>query len=63
MSPRIPNEEPLRIECRHFVECVRSGSEPLSGPDSAMRTVRVLESLQRSLDEGGVPQALAGSGA
>ena len=63
MSPHIPNEEPLRIECRHFVECIRSGTEPQSGPESAMRTVRVLESLQRSLDEGGVPQALAGSGA
>jgi predicted dehydrogenase len=63
MSPRIPNEEPLRIECRHFVECIRSGTEPQSGSESAMRTVRVLESLQRSLDEGGVPQALAGSGA
>ena len=63
MSPHIPNEEPLRIECRHFVECIRSGTEPQSGSESAMRTVRVLESLQRSLDEGGVPQALAGSGA
>jgi predicted dehydrogenase len=61
MSPRISNEEPLRIECGHFVECVRTGAEPQSGPESAMRTVRVLESLQRSLDEGGVPQALAGS--
>ena len=63
MSPHISNEEPLRIECRHFVECIRSGTEPQSGSESAMRTVRVLESLQRSLDEGGVPQALAGSGA
>ena len=26
MSPQISNEEPLRIECRHFVECVRTGS-------------------------------------
>ncbi len=63
MSPRIPNEEPLRIECRHFVESVRTGVEPQSGAQSAMRTVRVLESLQRSLDEGGVPQAMAGSNA
>jgi predicted dehydrogenase len=63
MSPRISNEEPLRIECRHFVDSVRTGTVPQTGPDSAMRTVRVLESLQRSLDEGGVPQALAGSGA
>ncbi len=58
MSPQISNEEPLRIECRHFVECVRTGSEPRSGAVSALRTVRVLEALQRSLDAGGLPQRL-----
>ena len=31
MSPQISNEEPLRIECRHFVECVATGAEPRSG--------------------------------
>ena len=30
-SPRIPNEEPLRIECAHFIECIRDGTEPRSG--------------------------------
>jgi hypothetical protein len=25
-SPQIPNEEPLRIECRHFVERVLNGA-------------------------------------
>ena len=24
-SPRISNEEPLRIECRHFIECIAEG--------------------------------------
>ncbi len=27
-SPRVPNREPLRIECEHFVECVREGRTP-----------------------------------
>jgi predicted dehydrogenase len=58
MSPQISNEEPLRIECRHFVECVRERSEPRSGAAGGLRAVRVLEALQRSLDAGGVPQAL-----
>jgi predicted dehydrogenase len=48
-SPRISNEEPLRIECAHFIECVREGKEPRTGPESAMRVVRVLEHLQRAL--------------
>jgi predicted dehydrogenase len=57
-SPQISNEEPLRIECRHFVETVRGGAEPRSGGASGLRAVRVLEALQRSLDAGGAPQAL-----
>jgi predicted dehydrogenase len=50
-TPRISNEEPLRIECRHFVECIVEGREPRSGPASGLRVVRVLEALQRSLEE------------
>jgi predicted dehydrogenase len=50
-SPRISNEEPLRIECTHFVDCVRTGAEPRSGARSGVAVVRVLESLQRSLEE------------
>jgi predicted dehydrogenase len=60
MSPQVSNEEPLRIECRHFVECVATGAEPRSGPASALRTVRVLEALQRSLESGGASVQLAG---
>jgi predicted dehydrogenase len=53
-SPRVPNEEPLLIECRHFLECIRDGTEPRSGGESALRVVRVLERLQRSLMESSV---------
>jgi predicted dehydrogenase len=50
-SPRVSNEEPLQIECRHFAERVRDGAEPRSGLESGLRVVRVLEALQRSLEE------------
>jgi predicted dehydrogenase len=49
-SPRIPNLEPLRVECEHFVQCCRAGERPLSDGLSGLRVVRVLEALQRSLD-------------
>jgi predicted dehydrogenase len=49
-SPRIPNAEPLRLECEHFVQCVRSGQTPRSDGPRGLRVVRVLEQLQRSLD-------------
>ncbi len=49
-SPSVPNDEPLRVECRHFVESVANGTPPLSDGESGLRVVRVLETLQRSLD-------------
>jgi predicted dehydrogenase len=49
-SPQIPNLEPLRIECEHFVQCVRTGEQPRSDGESGLRVVRVLEALQNSLD-------------
>jgi predicted dehydrogenase len=49
-SPRIPNVEPLRLECEHFVHCVRTGEQPRSDGASGLRVVRVLEQLQQSLD-------------
>ena len=48
-SPRIPNTEPLRAECEHFVACVREGATPRSDGESGLRVVRVLEVLQDSL--------------
>ncbi|MGZ4184892.1 MAG: Gfo/Idh/MocA family protein [Solirubrobacteraceae bacterium] len=49
-SPRIPNREPLRVECEHFVECIREGKRPRSDGENGLRVVRVLEELQHSLD-------------
>ena len=49
-SPSIGNREPLRLECEHFVECLRTGAAPRSDGASGLRVVRVLEGLQRALD-------------
>jgi predicted dehydrogenase len=48
-SPRIANAEPLRLECQHFLECVRDGGVPISDGHSGLRVVRVLEELQGAL--------------
>src|SRR4051794_8885218 len=50
-SPRIPNREPLRLECEHFVECIRTGAVPRSDGHSGLRVVQVLEALQARLDQ------------
>jgi predicted dehydrogenase len=48
--PQIPNVEPLRLECEHFIDCIRRELRPRSDGASGVRVVRVLEELQRSLD-------------
>jgi len=50
-SPKVPNDEPLRLECAHFISCIREGTPPRSGAESGLRVVRVLEELQRSLEQ------------
>jgi predicted dehydrogenase len=49
-SPLVPSTEPLRLECEHFIECVREGRTPRSDGQSGLRVVRILEGLQRELD-------------
>jgi len=51
--PRIDMTEPLRNECAHFVECVRTGQRPRTDGVCGLRVVRVLEAAQRSLEQGG----------
>ena len=50
-SPVLPNAEPLRLECQHFVDSIREGRQPVSDGASGLRVVRVLEGLQQELDQ------------
>ena len=59
MIPNIPLQEPLRIECQHFVDCVRDHRTPLTDGPSGLRVARVLAAAQRSLETGGAPVPLA----
>ena len=51
--PKIATQEPLRLECAHFVECLRSGKTPRTDGRNGLAVVRILEAAQRSLREGG----------
>ena len=46
--------EPLRVECSHFLDCIRTGSTPRSSGEVGLRILKVLETAQRSLLNGGV---------
>jgi predicted dehydrogenase len=48
-SPKIPNDEPLRLECRRFLELIGGDGDPLASAREGLAVVRVLEQLQASL--------------
>ncbi len=56
--PRIDLTEPLKLECHHFLECVRRHQAPLSDGEDGLQVVRVLAAGQRSLEQGGAWIAL-----
>ena len=49
-SPRVPNAEPLRLECEHFLGLVRGESDRLAAARAGLGVVRALEQLQSSLE-------------
>ena len=57
--PALAMNEPLGIECAHFVECVTSRAKPRSDGLDGVRVIRVLEAAQKSLRSGGTPVELA----
>src|SRR5262245_12050887 len=54
LIPRIDMQEPLTLECAHFVHCIRSGERPQTDGENGLRVVAVLEAAQRSLAAGGM---------
>jgi len=45
--------EPLKLECEHFLKCIKENATPLTGGRSALRVLNVLEGCQISLNRGG----------
>jgi predicted dehydrogenase len=50
ISPRIEPVEPLKSQCRHFLDCVRTGKRPISSGVEGRDVVRVLEAVNRSIE-------------
>ena len=51
--PYVKQTETLRVECKHFIDCIESGTKPdSSGPDG-LRVVQILEAAEKSLKSGG----------
>jgi predicted dehydrogenase len=51
-SPKIPNDEPLKLECQHFLSLVRGEGDRGKVARDGLTVVRTLEKLQQSLTAG-----------
>jgi UDP-2-acetamido-3-amino-2,3-dideoxy-glucuronate N-acetyltransferase len=51
--------EPLRLECEHFLACIRDRRKPLTDGRSALKVLKALDASQRSLEQNGAPITLA----
>jgi predicted dehydrogenase len=61
-SPRIEVSEPLKNQCRHFLNCVLQGEQPISSGKEGREVVRVLEAIDRSILHKGAPMGIARNG-
>jgi predicted dehydrogenase len=62
--PYVRFEEPLRVQCMHFLECITEGKQPISDGYDGLKVVQVVEAAQLSLRDSGravpVPNGLVG---
>jgi UDP-2-acetamido-3-amino-2,3-dideoxy-glucuronate N-acetyltransferase len=47
----IPEAEPLKLECEHFLHCIVDGRTPRTDGREALRVLKILNAGQRSLNE------------
>ena len=54
-SPKVDMREPLRVQCEHFIECIRDNRAPLTDGADGADVVATLEAIDRSMASGGAP--------
>ena len=53
--PKIEASEPLKLECLHFIDCIKNNKTPRSDGEDGLRVVGILEAAQESLNKSGIP--------
>jgi UDP-2-acetamido-3-amino-2,3-dideoxy-glucuronate N-acetyltransferase len=54
-SIALSKAEPLRLECAHFLDCVRTRQTPRTHGETGLRVLEILESCEESLRAKGAP--------
>jgi predicted dehydrogenase len=57
--PYLKQEEPLRVECQHFLDCIEKSAKPLTSGHAGLELVRILEAASTSLKAQGAPVAMS----
>lgn len=60
--PHIQQEEPLKVECQHFLHCIATGARPISSGQDGLNLVRILEASSQSLKSNGAPVVFSEDG-
>jgi predicted dehydrogenase len=58
-APFIAQEEPLKTECQHFLDCIQHGTQPLSCGTRGLELVTILEAASESLRHDGAAVQLS----
>ena len=53
--PYIKQDEPLKTECQHFIQCILEGIVPLTSGRAGLEVVKILEASSASLKKAGGP--------
>jgi predicted dehydrogenase len=56
--PYIKQDEPLKLECQHFLECIREKCTPIANGRLGLEVVRILEAAEESLRQQGASVSL-----
>jgi predicted dehydrogenase len=59
--PHIQQEEPLKMVCQHFVDCIENNTAPVTGGRQGLEMVRILEASSASLKANGAPVTFSSS--
>ncbi|PKN77500.1 MAG: oxidoreductase [Deltaproteobacteria bacterium HGW-Deltaproteobacteria-10] len=49
-----PYAEPLKMECEHFLDCLKKGRQPKTNGEEGLRVLKVLNASEKSLNENGL---------
>ena len=60
-SPRITMSEPLKNQCLHFLQSIRTNQLPLTDGQAGLEVVEVMEAIERSMELNGAPVYLDSS--